>query len=928
METEKRSEPETFVTGQPPFPDPPDDSTRSAKKSRPNGDEVLPQADEELVDVAPSVPFESACSGDADAPLPQAEPSASQPLHTSAAPPPWSFRDVVSKPADQRDLDDDVEYEDDDIVYVDGEFGMGIELFETFKSRLDKQWQNSVIVKLLGRTIGYKALCGRIQTLWNPRGKYRVIDLLNNYFTVWFELRIDCTHALCDGPWQVYGSALTVQPWSSQFRASENRVARAVVWVRFPDLNPSRFHPRILGVMGSLVGRTVRIDIKTHNAERGQYAKVVVEVDLTRPLRGKIMFETQPYEVSYEGLPTICYGCGCVGHPTKLCPALPSKAPASSGVPSAPVGSSHSAPAPAWKASGEYSEWMVVPRSTGRWTRKNPPATSQANVTAHPQLDTASKNQESRYTILGDQDNDGQHASTSTSTTVGGDLKGKNVIESHETEFPALARPVPKGASLNIGALPSSSVMPQPNQVSLNTTPDVSPSHVSHSVVQLPPTTHSISVADMDKTPSVPSGSIPFTSLSPSPCPIPRPVNGEAHSRPPDLNPSSALAYMPPVKPAGVGHSDGFGFSLKKPVLPAIGLGKTKGSVPSSTVGIPPTTVVPSDDDFNVSLKEYVRLNRPSILLIFEPRISGRRASRIIRGPWVLCGDFNAVMSSMEARGVSPRRGCRRFNGCVDFCNLVNLGFTRPAYTWRRGLKWHVRPESPFKFQAAWLTHEQFRSFISTSWQVDSDAATALSAIRDKLGKWNYEVFGNVFIQKRRLLTRISGIQRILSRQFSSSLASLEIQLRQELNSVLLREELLWYQKSRSRWISQRDRNTHYYHACTIAKRRGSMVRALKDENGLWCTNELELRAMAISFFQKVFTEEQSDCVHDYMAPSGGWAWDRFQRFLPASCCMILASPYLRWIPLLLTQCSGNILRLGSLSRVLLMMLFLQIGNL
>ncbi|KAJ4828190.1 hypothetical protein Tsubulata_015455 [Turnera subulata] len=579
MDSEKRSEPENPDTGQAPQPVPLDESSRSAKKSRPNGDEVLPQANEDLSKAAASDPIVTECAGGAEESLPQAEPSAGPTLNTHVVPPPWSFRDVVSEPADLWDLEDDVEYEDGDIVYVDGEFGMGIELSETFKSRLDKQWQNSVIVKLLGRTIGYKALCGRIQTLWNPRGKFRVIDLLNNYFIVRFELHTDCIHALCDGPWQVYGSALTVQPWSSHFRAAEDRIARAVVWVRFPDLNPSRYHPRILGAMGILVGRTVKIDIKTHNAKLGQYAK--------------------------------------------------SKVPAAGGVPSTSAGPSHSVPAPAGRTSGEYGEWMIVPRSSGRWTRKNPPPTSQANVSASTQADVNPKIQGSRYTVLGDDDTAGQQESASTATTVGGNLKGMNIIDSPmeplDSDFPALARPVPKvrlgpvveknkkpgkpknkkttksssvdvlEASLNTGAQPTSSTMPQAHLMHPNSEPKVSPPLIPHSMVQLPPSTHSIIVSGIDKAPTVPSTSTPSTSLSPSPSSIPRATDGEVYSRLPDLNPSSALAYLPSVKSSGVGHSDGVGFSLKKPVLQTVGSRKTKGTAPPPPVGSSPSTVMSSD---------------------------------------------------------------------------------------------------------------------------------------------------------------------------------------------------------------------------------------------------------------------------------------------------------------------------------------------
>ncbi|KAJ4829700.1 hypothetical protein Tsubulata_023623 [Turnera subulata] len=59
-------------------------------------------------------------------------------------PPVRSFWDAVASSDDEWDLDEEVEFEDGDIVFVDSEIGQGIEFSETFKTRLDKQWSNSV----------------------------------------------------------------------------------------------------------------------------------------------------------------------------------------------------------------------------------------------------------------------------------------------------------------------------------------------------------------------------------------------------------------------------------------------------------------------------------------------------------------------------------------------------------------------------------------------------------------------------------------------------------------------------------------------------------------------------------------------------------------------------------------------------------------
>ncbi|KAJ4841514.1 hypothetical protein Tsubulata_012666 [Turnera subulata] len=313
-------------------PESPTATGPTRKKSRANGDKELLQADVEILDVAHDdlreVPDEM---------LPEIEPIKESLLADVSPPPVRSFRDAVTTTGDEWDLAEDVEYEEGDIVFVDSEIGKGIELSEIFKSRLNKQWSNLVVVKLPGWMIGYKAVCTRLQTLWKPQGKFQVIDLINNFYVVRFERAADCVHALCNGPWQIMETALAVQPWSSHFRAYEDRRSHAVVCVQFADLALSWYHPRILGALGSLVGHTIKINIKTHTAERGQYVRVAVEVDLTKPLKGKVLFEKQLYNVSYEGLPQVCLSCGCVGHPIIACHLAKSPTPASVDPRPAPV---------------------------------------------------------------------------------------------------------------------------------------------------------------------------------------------------------------------------------------------------------------------------------------------------------------------------------------------------------------------------------------------------------------------------------------------------------------------------------------------------------------------------------------------------------------------------------------------------------------
>ena len=59
-----------------------------------------------------------------------------------------------------------------------------------------------------------------------------------------------------------------------------------------------------------------------------------------------------------------------------------------------------------------------------------------------------------------------------------------------------------------------------------------------------------------------------------------------------------------------------------------------------------------------------------------------------ISKPWAVMGDFNVVLTTSERRTSTGilRCGCPAFEQFVDSCSLIDLGFSGPKFTWRRGL--------------------------------------------------------------------------------------------------------------------------------------------------------------------------------------------------------------------------------------------------
>ncbi|CAN1172326.1 hypothetical protein LINPERPRIM_LOCUS30815, partial [Linum perenne] len=187
-------------------------------------------------------------------------------------------------------------------------------LSKDLKEKLCKSWANTLVVLLLGRNIGYAYLYHIVRSMWKPTNPMHIIDLDKGCFMVKFADEQDYFKALMGGPWMILDDYLVVHQWSHDFCVFDSLPAKMVVEVQFPLMPVQYYHSRILISLGDLLGRTVKIDYNTQHAERGKFARLVVEIDLNEPLAPVIKLYDSWQDVEYENLLSLCFCCGKVGH--------------------------------------------------------------------------------------------------------------------------------------------------------------------------------------------------------------------------------------------------------------------------------------------------------------------------------------------------------------------------------------------------------------------------------------------------------------------------------------------------------------------------------------------------------------------------------------------------------------------------------------
>ncbi|KAL4363874.1 hypothetical protein GQ457_04G021430 [Hibiscus cannabinus] len=150
-----------------------------------------------------------------------------------------------------------------------------------------------IIVRLLGRTIGYGTLRTRVLALWKPivGGRERLLESADY---------------------------LSVQPWNRSFSTSKKHPLHVIVWVRMQELPYCYYTKTLIRVIAHVVGHVVRVNYNTTDGESAKFARLAIMVDIHKPLTFCIAINGFIQKQEYEGLYNICFTCELYGHSKEL----------------------------------------------------------------------------------------------------------------------------------------------------------------------------------------------------------------------------------------------------------------------------------------------------------------------------------------------------------------------------------------------------------------------------------------------------------------------------------------------------------------------------------------------------------------------------------------------------------------------------------
>ncbi|MBA0578880.1 hypothetical protein Gorai_021151, partial [Gossypium raimondii] len=180
--------------------------------------------------------------------------------------------------------DADLEIKDGNILQSSINGILVIDFLERLRKFLVKDMETTVVIKLLGRNISYGVLHNHISSLWRPSKPFRLMD-----------------------------------PWTVDFDPLRPFPSVVIAWIHFLGLLGFLYKKYILKEIRNLVGQVVKLDVKIDSESRGQFARMVVSIDLGKPLTSQVLINGRVQQVEFEALPTICFSCGKYDHPKSSC---------------------------------------------------------------------------------------------------------------------------------------------------------------------------------------------------------------------------------------------------------------------------------------------------------------------------------------------------------------------------------------------------------------------------------------------------------------------------------------------------------------------------------------------------------------------------------------------------------------------------------
>ncbi|GKV49313.1 hypothetical protein SLEP1_g56069 [Rubroshorea leprosula] len=237
-------------------------------------------------------------------------------------------------------------------------------------------------------------------------------------------------------------------------------------------------------------------------------------------------------------------------------------------------------------------------------------------------------------------------------------------------------------------------------------------------------------------------------------------------------------------------------------------------------------------------------------------------------GCWLIVGDFNAVRGPEERRGrTGESPDMKDFDEFIVTTDLVDVKLSNKSYTWykpdgttRSRLDRFLLSTEMSNMEGEWIQQGLPRN-ISDHCAIVLKSRTTDWGPRPfrVLDAWQQHPDFKKFVEDKWREMEVEGYAGYKCQQKLKLLKEAEIVKRQEgfseMWDVLRKKELIWKQKSRSKWVHEGDANTRFFHRVAKGKRAQNSIAGLMCD-GAWIDDPDLVKNEIVRYFRSLFQGE------------------------------------------------------------------------
>ncbi|KAL4368506.1 hypothetical protein GQ457_05G022370 [Hibiscus cannabinus] len=174
--------------------------------------------------------------------------------------------------------------------------------------------------------------CGRVarlfRTIWKDDKVQTITEINPNFFLIAFASSSDRDNVLKRGPWDFQKQWFALEPADTARTIHDYTFQYMCIWVRIHNIPLSLMTEALARTLGACIGKVVMTDTRLEDGNMGEFLRVRVSLDTTKPLRRCVTLSRSNAKailcpLQYERVPIFCHGCGFIGHIVLQCPTTP-----------------------------------------------------------------------------------------------------------------------------------------------------------------------------------------------------------------------------------------------------------------------------------------------------------------------------------------------------------------------------------------------------------------------------------------------------------------------------------------------------------------------------------------------------------------------------------------------------------------------------